>query len=53
MSPTERRAHLRDVDGIIVPGFGTRGTEGKITCIRYARENSVPYLGLRLGFRWP
>ena len=45
-------AHLRDVDGIIVPGgFGTRGTEGKITCIRYARENSVPYLGLCLGFQ--
>jgi len=45
-------AHLRDVDAIIVPGgFGTRGTEGKIACIRYARENGVPYLGICLGFQ--
>jgi CTP synthase len=37
---------------IIVPGgFGVRGTEGKIECIRYARENRVPYLGLCLGFQ--
>ncbi|MHC4681514.1 MAG: CTP synthase [Planctomycetota bacterium] len=45
-------AHLEDVDGIIVPGgFGTRGAEGKITCIKYARENNLPYLGLCLGFQ--
>ncbi len=44
--------HLDDVDGIIVPGgFGTRGTEGKITCIKYARENNLPYLGLCFGFQ--
>jgi CTP synthase len=44
--------HLRDCHGIIVPGgFGVRGTEGKIECIRYARENKVPYLGLCLGFQ--
>ena len=44
--------HLKDVDGIIVPGgFGTRGWEGKISCVRYARENNVPYLGLCLGFQ--
>lgn len=43
---------LDDVDGIIVPGgFGVRGTEGKIDCIRYARENRVPYLGICLGFQ--
>lgn len=43
---------LDDVDGIIVPGgFGVRGTEGKIDCIRYARENKVPYLGICLGFQ--
>jgi CTP synthase len=43
---------LVDVDGIIVPGgFGVRGTEGKIECIRYARENRIPYLGLCLGFQ--
>ncbi len=44
--------YLKDVDGIIVPGgFGTRGWEGKISCVRYARENNVPYLGLCLGFQ--
>jgi len=43
---------LADVHGIIVPGgFGVRGTEGKIECIRYARENKMPYLGLCLGFQ--
>jgi len=45
-------AHLSGIDGIIVPGgFGTRGTEGKIACIKYARENDVPYLGLCFGFQ--
>jgi len=43
---------LADCHGIIVPGgFGVRGTEGKIECIRYARENKIPYLGLCLGFQ--
>lgn len=44
--------NLAEVDGIIVPGgFGTRGTEGKISCIKYARENNLPYLGLCFGFQ--
>jgi CTP synthase len=44
--------HLKNVDGIIVPGgFGTRGWEGKISCVRHVRENNVPYLGLCLGFQ--
>jgi CTP synthase len=43
---------LEDVDGIVVPGgFGSRGTDGKIEAIRYAREQGVPYLGLCLGFQ--
>jgi CTP synthase len=43
---------LAEVDGIIVPGgFGVRGTAGKIECIRYARENKLPYLGICLGFQ--
>jgi CTP synthase len=43
---------LAAVDGIIVPGgFGTRGAEGKIACIKYARENNLPYLGLCFGFQ--
>ena len=44
--------HLKDVDGIIVPGgFGVRGTEGKIACIKYARENNLPFLGICFGFQ--
>ncbi|MFW5949926.1 MAG: CTP synthase [archaeon] len=43
---------LEGVDAIVVPGgFGSRGTEGKIEAIRYARENGVPFLGLCLGFQ--
>jgi CTP synthase len=43
---------LQGCHGIIVPGgFGVRGTEGKIECIRHARENKIPYLGLCLGFQ--
>jgi CTP synthase len=43
---------LREAHAIIVPGgFGVRGTEGKIECIRYARENRIPFLGLCLGFQ--
>ena len=43
---------MAGVDGIIVPGgFGVRGTEGKIACIRHSRENKIPYLGICLGFQ--
>jgi len=43
---------LDSVDGVLVPGgFGERGTEGKITAVRYARENGVPYLGICLGLQ--
>ena len=43
---------LGDTDGILVPGgFGDRGTEGKISAIRYAREHGVPFLGLCLGMQ--
>ncbi len=45
-------SYLEDLDGIVVPGgFGYRGVEGKIQAIRYARENSVPLLGLCLGLQ--
>ena len=44
--------HLADVDGIIVPGgFGTRGAEGKICCVKHSRENNLPYLGICFGFQ--
>ncbi|MBN2735057.1 MAG: CTP synthase [Methanomicrobiaceae archaeon] len=43
---------LADVDGILIPGgFGSRGIEGKISAIEYARENNIPFLGLCLGFQ--
>jgi len=43
---------LKDVDGVIVPGgFGKRGAEGKIDCIKYLRENKIPYLGICFGFQ--
>jgi CTP synthase len=43
---------LSNVSGIIVPqGWGSRGTEGKIESIKFARENSVPYLGLCFGMQ--
>lgn len=43
---------LEGVDAILVPGgFGNRGVEGKITTVRYARENRVPYLGICLGMQ--
>ncbi len=46
------REIVEEADGILVPGgFGSRGTEGKIQAIRYARENKVPYLGLCLGMQ--
>jgi CTP synthase len=40
------------VDAILVPGgFGLRGVEGKITTVKYARENKIPYLGICLGMQ--
>lgn len=43
---------VRRADGIVVPGgFGSRGIEGKIQAITYARENNIPYLGLCLGMQ--
>ena len=45
-------AFLYDVDGIVVaPGFGARGTEGKIAAIRYARERKVPFFGICFGMQ--
>jgi len=43
---------LKDMDAILVPGgFGERGVEGKISAVRYARENGIPYLGICLGMQ--
>ena len=43
---------LKNADAILVPGgFGSRGVEGKIAAIEYARENNVPYMGICLGMQ--
>ena len=45
-------AELKDVDCILVPGgFGSKGLEGKISAIKYARENKVPFFGICLGMQ--
>ena len=45
-------AELASVDAILVPGgFGTRGVEGKIKAVQYAREHQVPFLGICLGLQ--
>jgi CTP synthase len=49
-SSTER--NLKDLDGILVaPGFGERGTEGKMNAVEYARTKGIPFLGICLGMQ--
>ena len=44
--------YMQGSDGLIVPGgFGSRGFEGMITAIKYARENDIPFLGVCLGMQ--
>jgi CTP synthase len=46
------KSKLIGIDGIIVPGgFGSRGIQGKIDVIQYARENKIPYLGICYGLQ--
>src|SRR5690606_22640014 len=48
----EAHDRLQGLDAVIVPGgFGARGSEGKIACVRYCRLNRLPYLGICLGFQ--
>ncbi|MBS1763140.1 MAG: CTP synthase [Bacteroidetes bacterium] len=43
---------LKNLDGLLVaPGFGSRGVEGKITAVKYARENKLPFFGICLGMQ--
>ncbi len=43
---------LKNVSGLLIPGgFGKRGTEGKISAIKYARENKIPFLGICFGMQ--
>jgi len=48
----EKLKELDSLDGIIIPGgFGSRGIEGKIMAIQYAREQRLPFLGICLGMQ--
>lgn len=52
MTDENVESYLSDVDGILVPGgFGFRASEGKISAIKYARENNIPYFGICLGMQ--
>lgn len=43
---------LSNLDAVLVaPGFGSRGIEGKIETVKYARENNIPFLGICLGMQ--
>lgn len=43
---------LSDCDGILIPGgFGDRGIEGKISSVKFARENNIPFFGICLGMQ--
>jgi len=48
----DKLAELKDYDCLVVPGgFGSRGIEGKISAIKFARENKIPFLGLCYGMQ--
>ena len=52
LSDDEIIAQLKKVDGAIVaPGFGERGVPGKITALKYARENNLPLFGICFGMQ--
>ena len=52
LTPENVPQKLSKLDGILVaPGFGHRGTEGKIAAVQYARENKVPFFGICLGMQ--
>ena len=48
----EIKKKLKNVSGLLIPGgFGKRGTEGKISAIKFARENNIPFLGICFGMQ--
>ncbi|WP_425237867.1 CTP synthase [Ulvibacterium sp.] len=52
LSEKNLEKELRGLHGLLVaPGFGERGIEGKIKAVQYARENSIPFLGICLGMQ--
>ena len=52
VTPENVAEKLAGCDGVLVPGgFGSRGLEGKMTAVQYARENKIPFLGICLGMQ--
>jgi CTP synthase len=52
LTPKNAIEILQNVDGVLVaPGFGSRGMDGKLEAIRYARENGIPFFGICLGMQ--
>ena len=52
ITPENVSEKLKDLDGLLVaPGFGSRGVEGKITAVKFARENQMPFFGICLGMQ--
>lgn len=52
LTPENAVEKLQNLDAILVaPGFGSRGIEGKIDAIRYARESNIPFFGICLGMQ--
>ncbi len=52
LSEETLNSEFSDVDGILVPGgFGSRGIEGKIKAVGFARENKIPFFGICLGMQ--
>jgi CTP synthase len=51
-SPSKVKSIMKGLNGLLVcPGFGSRGSEGKIRAIQYARENKIPFMGICLGLQ--
>lgn len=51
-SPAKLKYVMKGLSGLLVcPGFGSRGIEGKIKAIQYARENKIPFMGICLGLQ--
>ncbi len=52
ITPDNVSEKLGNLDGLLVaPGFGLRGVEGKITAVKFARENNLPFFGICLGMQ--
>ncbi|MDX1619160.1 MAG: CTP synthase, partial [Balneolaceae bacterium] len=52
LNPENIAKKLKGVSGVLVaPGFGGRGIEGKLSAIRYAREQDIPFFGICLGMQ--